>query len=431
MDQTSMLEVPWTPRLTQSIDGRGVILGVVLFDGTRNDRLNVPSNERQTVVAHLNERLKGNASIEFLRYYRGVGTQQQSFMALVDAATGYTLKDTAENAADEVIAAIDEVLLHTPDTDIRLLVSGFSRGGAAARHFMNVLEQRWRFQGRSGSPPRFYALIFDTVATGQRENLSLQVPVSADLFYHFVSIDERRVLFKPIIDIPQNRVSGRIVTILLPGAHSDVGTSYISGVGSEYLAKIDALLSGMGLLSQQCFSVDGDARAQGKHDSRWMLERLLGVGAPDTKDEPRSRTAFSLPASPLPNDFWANWNSRMLSLEFNEGFSIPLCTQRNELRPPEFEVTRVKGGFEVVSLPAIYQPSARILIEDDRYFLAYTFDGNTISKVEVAAYVLDGITEDHSAKLSLSIVEDGDGENHHYWWFLDDEREQRIDDTYR
>ncbi|WP_280540768.1 DUF2235 domain-containing protein [Chromohalobacter sp. 11-W] len=292
-----------------------MMLGVVLFDGTLNNRLNVPEGGRQTIVAHLYERLQGNPSIEFIKYYPGVGTQSLPIRAAIDAATGYTLKETAERAADKVIVSIEKMRKATPEIDVRLLVSGFSRGGAAARHFMNVLEQRWEDEVIRGTPPHFYAVIFDTVATGQREALSLQVPALADMFYHFTSINERRVFFKPIFDIPQSTEYSRITTFRMPGAHSDVGASYSAGVGLEYLANVDALLSGMGLLPQQCFTVEGDARSQGKNDSRWLLEQGLGIGAPDTKDEPSYRTSFHLHAEPLPINFWPEWNRRMLSLE--------------------------------------------------------------------------------------------------------------------
>ncbi|MFT3850280.1 MAG: DUF2235 domain-containing protein [Propionivibrio sp.] len=426
MDQTFSQGIRWTPRLAKSITGRPVILGAVLFDGTRNDRLNVPDEERQTLVGHIYERLKDNNSVQFLRYYPGAGTQEQPIEALIDAAIGYTLKGVAERAADEVIATIDLLLQKTQDADVRLLVSGFSRGGAAARHFMNVLEQRWRAQRQTSPSLRFYALIFDTVATGQRERLSLQVPTLADLFYHFVSIDERRVLFKPMLDIQQSGLPGRIVTIPMPGAHSDVGAPYIGGVGSEYLANIDALLSSMGLLQQQCFNVDGDARAQGKNDSRWMTELLQGIGGPNTKETPPSRAAFYVLADPVPSDSWSDWNERMQAMEFNDDFSIPRCTRRHEIWMPEFMVTRNGENFEVVSLPPIYLPSSKILVEDSRHFLTYTFDGITLSKVEVPTAVLDRISEKHRAKLSLGVVEETYGE-HYFWWFLDDIRVQKID----
>ena len=400
-----------------------MIVGVVLFDGTRNDRLNVPDDERQTVIGHLYDRLKINPSIALLRYQPGAGTQPMYPDALLDAATGYTLRHVADKEVDEVLKFIDETRKHAPDSDVRLLVSGFSRGGATARHFMNVFDQRWRERQRVGSPPRFFALIFDTVPFGQRGKLLLQVPASADMFYHFVSIDERRVAFKPVLDVSQDSVPGRIVTIPIPGAHSDVGGSYVGGVGSEYLADIDALLSGMGLLPQQCFEVDGDARLQGKNDSRWLIERLLGIGAPNTTQDIQSREVIDILADRVPEDFWDGWNARMQQLEFDGNFSNTRCTARSELVMPEFAVTRTANGFDVVSLPPIELPSARILTENGQYFLTYTFDGTFLSKVEIPASVLDNIPETGSAKLSLSMLLDGDG-GYHFAWFLNARRIQ-------
>lgn len=430
LDESFSLGVHWTPRLTKSIDGRKVVLGAVLFDGTLNDHLNVPRDERPTVVAYIKTRLQDASSAQFVRYYRGAGTQENPIVALADAAIGFTVKDTADHAVEDIIAAIEPLLSKTQDADVRLLVSGFSRGGAAARHFMHVLERRWKTRGEVRASLRFYALIFDTVATGQEKNLQLQVPSSADLFYHFVSRDERRVLFKPILDIQQDDLPNRIATIHVPGAHSDVGGSYIDGVGSEYLANIDALLMSMGLLQQQCVSVNGDARSQGKNDSRWVIERLLLIGAPNTKDSPTSREATFFYADPASRDISSNWTERMQAMEIDDALSIPRCTTKRGLLMPEFMVTRDAEGYEIRSLPPIHLPSSRIHVEDGHYFLIYTFDGTTFSKIEVSEALLNRIPEKQSAKLSLAVVEEPDG-GRHFWWFLDDILVQRVAGTFR
>lgn len=430
LDESFTLGIRWTPRLTKSIDGRKVVLGAVLFDGTLNDHLNVPRDERPTVVAHIKTRLQDDSSAQFVHYYKGAGTQDNPIVALADAAMGFTVKDTAEHAVEDVIAAIELLLTETQDADVRLLVSGFSRGGAAARHFMHLLERRWKTRGEERSSLRFYALIFDTVATGQENALLLQVPSSADLFYHFVSRDERRVFFKPIVDIQQDDLPNRIATIHLPGSHSDVGGSYIDGVGSEYLANIDALLMSMGLLQQRCVIVNGDARSQGKNDSRWVIERLLLFGAPNTKEAPASRKATFVYADPGSSDISSNWTKRMHAMGFDDAFSIPRCTIQRGLLTPEFMVTRNPQGYEINSLPPINLPSSRIHVEDGHYFLTYTFDGIALSKIEVSEAVRNRIPEMQSAKLSLAVVEEPDG-GHHFWWFVDDILVQRIGGTFR
>ena len=64
----------WTPTLTKSIDQHPVILGIVLFDGTRNDRTHVPSGERETIEGHLNDELC-SPTRPICYYYPGAGTQ--------------------------------------------------------------------------------------------------------------------------------------------------------------------------------------------------------------------------------------------------------------------------------------------------------------------------------------------------------------------
>lgn len=430
LDHAFALTIPWTPRLTQSIDGRPVVLGAVLFDGTRNDRLNVPADERQTVVARLRDELYQNNSIAFVHYYPGAGTQSNRVMAFLDSAFGFTVKKTANAAVDEVIAAIDEARSRQADADVRLLVSGFSRGGAAARHFMNAVERRWREKSHIGTPPRFYALIFDTVATGQRRSLWLQVPQSADLFYHFVSLDERRILFRPIVDTSRDIVSGRIVTIPMPGVHSDVGAAYALGVGTEYLANIDALLASMELLPAQCFDVAGDARAQGKNDSRWAIERLRGIGAPNTKGSPPYRGAFYVASDPVPDGFWPEWQGRMRALEFKGSSSVARCTKSTGTWLPEFRVTHSGSAFDVISLPPFTLPSARIISEKGGHFLTYTIDGSTLSRIPMSSSLLANIAEGTSAKISLAVVEDRTGGSHFYWYFNDVLTEE-IEGTFR
>ncbi|WP_084402595.1 DUF2235 domain-containing protein [Cupriavidus sp. amp6] len=323
--QQAFSKIHWTPQIGKSIDGRPVVLGAVLFDGTENDRLHVPNGERQTVVGHIHDRLQTNNSLDFLKYYAGVGTQSNPLVAYADAAIGFSLRSRVDRALDDVLREISRAQENRPDADVRLFISGFSRGGAAARHFMNLLEKRWAVEKRGGPSPRIYALVFDTVATGQRRKLDLQVPQSADLFYHFVSLDERRIAFPPIVDVSKDLEPDRIVTITIPGAHSDVGGSYASGIGTEYLANIDSLLAAMGLIPFQCFSTGDDPRAKGKNDSRWLIDKMLGIGAPNTVDARASRKIELVESTPVPIDFGGDWVARMRELQYTNGLSIARC----------------------------------------------------------------------------------------------------------
>ncbi len=418
----------WTPILNKTIDQRPVILGTVLFDGTWNDRSHVPREERQTIEGHLYDELHG-LKMPIFHYYPGAGTQPDKFESLADGAFGYSIKGTAENAVKEVISEITLLRRRQPNADVRLLVSGFSRGAAAARHFMNTLEQRWDALGSVGTPPTFYALIFDTVSTGQRKNLQLQVPVRADIFYHFVSEDERRVFFDLILDDPQNDPDGRVVTIERPGVHSDVGASYNTGIGSAYIAYTNALLSGMGLTPSQCYEIDGDVRSQGKNDSRWLLERAIGIGAPNTPNAYKYRNASLVPISPMSEADRKQWLIRMLTLQIDDHFSRPLCVNEKYLGMLHLFIKHFQNSFIIISPPPLLLPNAKIQYNGTDYVLTYFADGVTPSRIAISTSILNSIPEGQSAHLDLGIVKEKDN-SLHFWWFLDNVLVQEVDGTF-
>lgn len=430
-DDRALLDEPfpifWTPILNKVVDQRPVITGAILFDGTWNDRLNVPKEERKTIEAHLHDKLQG-LDMPIFHYYVGAGTQHDIIQPILDGADGYTTKPTAEQAATEVISEIVALRRQQPNSEIRLLVSGFSRGSAAARHFMNTLEQRWYTQGLEGEPPTFYALIFDTVATGQSGNLQLQVPLRADIFYHFVSNDERRISFSSIIDDPQNDPDGRIVTIIRPGVHSDIGTSYQNGIGSEYIAFTDALISSMGLISPSCFAVNGDARSQGKNDSRWLFERALGIGAPNTLNVPTYRNSTLIPISPLSESYRRQWKRRIVALQFENDISRPFCLDNHYLGMPRFVVERTNYGFEVSSLPPFSVFDPKIRSSGKEYILTFLADGITLSRIAIPPSILNKIDVGKRINLGIGIITKEDGAID-FWWFTNNVRNQQADVT--
>ncbi|WP_241798636.1 hypothetical protein [Pantoea dispersa] len=139
--------------------------------------------------------------------------------------------------------------------------------------------------------PRFYALLYDTVATGQQDRLILNIPQDVDYLVHFVAIDEaRNWLFIPTIDedktpllrgaqfFPINRIN----TIYLPGSHSDIGASYSKGIGDLYITLTEQFLYMMGLAQTNCWENHDDPLLAGKHDSRGGLDILFGSQNPNT-----------------------------------------------------------------------------------------------------------------------------------------------------
>ena len=283
---------------------------------------------------------------------------------------------------------------------------------------MNKLEQRWDTQQRIGAPPRFYALIFDTVATGQRDNLQLQVPIRADIFYHFVSKDERRVFFHPVLDKPQSEADGRVVTIEWPGVHSDIGASYSTGIGSEYVVDTDALLSRMGLIPLRIFEIDGDVRSQGKNDSRWNIDRVLGIGSPNSPTAPKNRDATFVPISPLSDTYRQEWERRMFALSDTRSTSVSSTHKQMY----NFIVKRFLNDFNIISITPLLSLKQKIQHANAGYILKVSANGITRVNLSIPSSILDLLPEGQSTHLDLGLIDKKDG-CIDLWWFVNNVRQ--------
>ena len=273
------------PLITAPIGNRPVRIYKVAFDGTLNDHSRVPSGERETLVARIATLVQAD------NYYPGAGMQGSS-IDYSDAATGRSGIAIATDAEKKFYTQAKIWLKQNPDTDIRVFVAGFSRGAATARHFINLVSNEWpQYFNSDINNPRFYALLYDTVATGQQDRLTLNIPESVDYLVHFVATDEaRNWLFVPTIDEDKTQLpSGtqfapinRINTIYLPGSHSDIGGSYAKGVGDLYITLTEQFLYMMGLTQTNCWESHDDPLLAGKHDSRGGLDILFGSQNPNT-----------------------------------------------------------------------------------------------------------------------------------------------------
>jgi hypothetical protein len=342
---------PW--RLDVSIDGRPPAVLAVLFDGTRNNRAHVPKGERPTVIADIQDALNDGGKLAWrAQYYPGPGTQPSKALAFWDAMFGSTTAARAEQACVETLREIDVIRRESPNVDVRVMVAGFSRGAAAARHFMNLLARRCVAESASTDHAldvHFYALLFDTVATGQHHKLELRIPPSADQVFHFLSLDERRIFFRPIVDTSDTSpLAGRIVTIPVPGVHSDIGIGYPDGVGLQYRPLVLELLHQMGLTQNPLAIVEQDYNLQGGHDSRWPVERLLGIG-PASSVGDHARQKYYLPVMPLESDRIADWQHRRSALLTDSGMFQTII--RSDHPPPAFQVRRTPDGFQLSSVP--------------------------------------------------------------------------------
>src|SRR5471032_2126739 len=132
------------PRINDKKPGK--IIFVMGFDGTNNDREQVPPNETKTVVAQLIDRVEGNRvgkPVEYpdspvlKGYLPGPGCAD-SWWCLLDQATGRSSSATADVALSQLRQFI---AAHPSVTEVRVVAIGFSRGAATARHFLNLVYQ--------------------------------------------------------------------------------------------------------------------------------------------------------------------------------------------------------------------------------------------------------------------------------------------------
>jgi hypothetical protein len=206
----------------------------IAFDGTGND---ASVDNYQTNPAQLHQLFDGNKT-----YVRGVGTNATSGIAasggnLAEGARGIGMENRIEQGYDAVVAQVNEAKRLNPNAEVSVVVTGFSRGAATARQFVNVLNERGipnadRAKGGPANfgPPRVGALvIFDTVDSHDTATAAETIPPNVDNVLHLVSRDEHRPEFPLTTAVDRNRPDPRVTEIALPGAHSDVGGGYPNG----------------------------------------------------------------------------------------------------------------------------------------------------------------------------------------------------------
>ena len=231
-------------------------LFVACFDGTGNDAGNDP--EHATHVGRFRKELEAlsesNPHIDF-HYVAGPGTQDGLVTSLIDKATGYTYNARLEEMYDQLIDQVARWRKEDPQADIRLIATGFSRGGDQAAGFSRMLHERGiqdpsgRVETRDAQgrihveytkpplvPPGQVAQalgLFDPVGTGEPSKHDRRLPSSVLSAAQIVARDETRDAFPSTRIVPQGlSADGRTLGITVAGAHSDVGGSYhLNGLG--------------------------------------------------------------------------------------------------------------------------------------------------------------------------------------------------------
>ncbi|MBP0603104.1 DUF2235 domain-containing protein [Aeromonas sanarellii] len=145
----------------------------------------------------------------------------------------------------DVLSSID--CIHRIEFD----VFGFSRGAAAARHFVNVIDQKvdhplvkaiannpdirlkTGFDWASRDDVRFtFVGLFDTVVSSYNPNVNVQLKADcAERVVHLTALDEVRKHFplsRITTDAAGTSIPAHFSELALPGAHSDIGGGYYS-----------------------------------------------------------------------------------------------------------------------------------------------------------------------------------------------------------
>lgn len=304
-DSLSSLTMTKIPFVMPKSHNPNIKIYVSAFDGTNNDGNHVAANEQDTVVHHMatilqesEARRQANYQV---KYYSGAGIKNGE-RNLSDAISGASCRHTAEKAFEEFNESAKS---NTGLDEIRLVVIGFSRGAATARHFLNLVHDRYNAQTSS---PRVvaFAILFDTVSTGASDKLRLDLPQNVYFAINLMAQNERRdnfsykydlenaknvVMTQPLIGMP------RIVTLWMPGSHSDIGGSYVDGAVRAYRAFGEIILAKMDLIEKTTWDL-GAQDDWVQHDSRGFLDRFKGTeNALQNPDV--SRNGIAIIAAPM------------------------------------------------------------------------------------------------------------------------------------
>ena len=200
----------------------------VALDGTAQDRAASPADLDSNVaqLARLME-AAGVASV----YVPGVASSP-SPAQLLGGLTGEGVIDQAERAYLAIARQARVWLDELPDADIHIVLSGFSRGAAAAVHLTNLIADRGIVD-----PASARTVVDEDLYGERRGQLMLTIPPVVDSVLHLVADDEPRLSFRldSLTAGLGDSADARLMEVWLDGAHSDLGGGYDHGLSAVYL----------------------------------------------------------------------------------------------------------------------------------------------------------------------------------------------------
>ncbi|RXE85244.1 DUF2235 domain-containing protein [Pseudoalteromonas sp. A757] len=223
----------------------------IFFDGTGNNKYNDildPFDDKEpTNIAKLHELYKMDDKFHFKHYVEGVGTKAGEDNSTIDLAVAYSFDERLIEAIDLIETFVKSKSSISLCNTILLDCFGFSRGAAAARAFVNLInEMREKQDTKLANKEVVFRFvgIFDTVASigGDGDNYHGELyakdelekaarldlnQASAGAVYHLTAWDERRDKF-PLSSLKNKDGSlfSNHKEDYLPGVHSDIGGGY-------------------------------------------------------------------------------------------------------------------------------------------------------------------------------------------------------------
>jgi hypothetical protein len=266
---------------------------VAALDGTSNNALRDPPRAH-TIVAKLSQALDSarHPSIA-VTYVPGVGTQTDYAKSVIDGITARSFHNRVEQAYYELCSQAAEWLRADPNARIHLVGIGFSRGAEQVAALERLVHQRgirdpWEARVKYDSdgilssiayvdrPPLVppgqtvqVALLHDPVATSLREH-DRTLPPSNVSALGFTALHEARNWFEATQHLEDGLSErGRVANFAVPGAHADVGGSYLSdGIGRRlYNMDVDYLNTMLGERLLEKVPVAHDSRLYVIHQS--------------------------------------------------------------------------------------------------------------------------------------------------------------------
>lgn len=239
------------PSLLDAGDPHSYLL-VGLMDGTGNDADADPLHA--TNIARFRDQLKDLSPTEFgsrirFEYLPGPGTQDGFLASMADNITGRTSLSRAERMYTKLIELAQEIHDQDPQARIGVHAEGFSRGASQTPLLTRIIDERGfpdlnnpvytvdadgtrvktfpNFLQEPGKTPMSVGL-YDPVPTGYMELYDRRLAPSVVSGLQLTAANERRGLFpSDQIIRPGLSEDGRFLNVTVPGAHSDVGGSYL------------------------------------------------------------------------------------------------------------------------------------------------------------------------------------------------------------